>query len=119
MAIYGWESPKQAALYTRKANRKRLEAQFDWDDVGSWAAAAARRGKDASGNALEGKCVPVETKDSLLLSSEPDHLVATFGLEGFIVVHTKDATLVCPKERSDELKKLVEEIRNKGHEKHL
>ena len=96
-----------------------VETKFDWDDVGTWAAAAARRGKDTSGNSLEGKCVPVETKDSLLLSNEGDHLVATLGLEGFIVVHTKDATLVCPKGRSGDLKKLVEEIRNKGHEKHL
>ena len=96
-----------------------MEAEFGWDDVGSWAAAAERRGKDASGNALEGKCVPVETRDSLIISAEDDHLVATLGLEGFVVVHTKDATLVCPKNKADELKKLVEAIREKGHEKYL
>lgn len=96
-----------------------IPAEFQWDDVGSWAAAAERRGKDAAGNAIEGKCVPVETKNSLVLSSDPDHLVAVLGLEGFVVVHTKDATLVCPKARSEELKKLVEAIRDKGHEKHL
>ncbi len=96
-----------------------VEAGFGWDDVGSWAAAAERRGKDAAGNSLEGKCVPVETKDSLVLSNDPNHLVAVLGLEGFVVVHTPDATLVCPKGRSEELKKLVEEIRNKGYEKHL
>ena len=96
-----------------------MEAEFEWDDVGSWAAAAERRGKDASGNALEGKCVPVETKDSLIISAEADHLVATLGLEGFVVIHTKDATLVCPKSKADELKKLVEAVREKGYDKHL
>ncbi len=96
-----------------------VEAAFEWDDVGSWAAAADRRGKDPAGNSVEGKCVPVDTKDSLLLSAEPDHLLAVLGLEGFVVVHTKDATLVCPRGRSEELKKLVDEIRARGHEKHL
>jgi mannose-1-phosphate guanylyltransferase len=96
-----------------------VEAPFEWDDVGSWAAAAERRGKDHAGNSLEGKCVPVETKDSLVLSNDPEHLVAVLGLDGVVVVHTADATLVCPKARAGDLKKLVEEIRQKGHEKHL
>ena len=96
-----------------------VEADFQWDDVGSWAAAAERRGKDPSGNAVEGKCVPVETKNSLILSSDPEHLVAVLGLEGFVVVHTRDVTLVCPKDKADDLKKLVDEVRQKGHDKHL
>jgi mannose-1-phosphate guanylyltransferase len=96
-----------------------IEAGFEWDDVGSWAAAAARRAVDESGNALEGKCVAVETRDTLVLSADPDHLLAVLGLEGFVVVHTRDATLVCPKGRAEDLKKLVEEVRARGHERHL
>jgi mannose-1-phosphate guanylyltransferase len=96
-----------------------IEPDFEWDDVGSWAAAADRRTRDAAGNAVEGKVLAVETKDSLVLSSDPDHLVGVLGLEGFVVVHTPDATLVCPKNRSEELKKLVEEIQARGLEKHL
>ena len=96
-----------------------LEAGFEWDDVGSWAAALGRRPKDAAGNALEGACVAAETKGSLVLSSDPRHLVAVLGLEGFVVVHTPDATLVCPKDRADELKTLIEEIRRRGLETYL
>lgn len=96
-----------------------VEADFDWDDVGSWAAAAERRGKDQAGNSVEGRCVPVDTKNSLVLSTDAEHLVAVLGLENFVVVHTKDATLVCPKGKAEELKKLVEEIRSKGHDKFL
>ena len=96
-----------------------VEADFQWDDVGSWAAAAERRGKDMQGNSIEGKCVSTETKNSLVLSTDPGHLVAVLGLDGFVVVHTPDATLVCPKGKAEELKKLVEEIRQKGHDKHL
>lgn len=96
-----------------------IETDFEWDDVGSWSAAADRRAKDAAGNALEGKVLAVESRDTLVLSSDPNHLVGVLGLEGYVVVHTPDATLVCPKGRSEELKKLVEEIQSKGLEKHL
>jgi|SRR5688572_28892671 len=96
-----------------------IEPEFEWDDVGSWSAAADRRAKDGAGNAIDGKVLAVETKDSLVLSSDPNHLVGVLGLEGYVVVHTPDATLVCPKGRSEELKKLVEQIQAKGLEKHL
>jgi len=84
-----------------------LEAGFEWDDVGSWAAALGRRPKDAAGNALEGACVAAETKGSLVFSSDPRHLVAVLGLEGFVVVHTPDATLVCRREDSQRVRELV------------
>ncbi|HEX7896148.1 MAG TPA: mannose-1-phosphate guanylyltransferase [Planctomycetota bacterium] len=96
-----------------------VEAGFDWDDVGSWAAAAARRPRDAQGNSLEGACAAVDTTDTLVYSADPSHVIATLGLEGFVVVHTPDATLVCPKDRADELKKVVEELRRRKLEKHL
>jgi mannose-1-phosphate guanylyltransferase len=117
-AKLGWVSIDYGVM-EKAENVLMVEADFEWDDVGSWAAAAARRPRDAAGNAVEGKCVPVETKDSLVLSSDPDHLVAVLGLEGFVVVHTRDATLVCPKGRSEEIRKLVEAVREKGHERHL
>ena len=96
-----------------------LEIDFEWDDVGSWSAAADRRTKDAAGNATEGKVLAIETKNSLVISSDPGHLVGVLGLDGYVVVHTPDATLVCPKDRAEDLKKLVEEVRAKGLEKHL
>ena len=96
-----------------------VETDFEWDDVGSWSAAADRRAKDGVGNAVEGKVVAVETKNSLVVSSDPEHLVGVLGLEGVVVVHTPDATLVCPKDRADDLKKLVEELRAKGLDIHL
>jgi mannose-1-phosphate guanylyltransferase len=96
-----------------------VETDFEWDDVGSWSAAAERRSKDGGGNAVDGKVLAIDTKDSLVLSSDPEHLVGVLGLEGFVVVHTPDATLVCPKNRSEELKTLIEQIQSKGLEKHL
>jgi len=96
-----------------------VEADFEWDDVGSWKSVAAYRPTDADGNSLEGLAAAVETKGAYVVSTEDGHLVATLGLEDVVVVHTKDATLVCPKSRSEDLKKLVDAIRAKGLERFL
>ena len=72
-----------------------IEADFDWDDVGSWKAAAARRPTET-----EGLTECVDTEDSLVISTD-DHLVATFGVKGLVVVHTPDATLIVPKEEAE------------------
>jgi mannose-1-phosphate guanylyltransferase len=84
-----------------------IEADFDWDDVGSWKAAAARRPTET-----EGLVECIDTEDSLVISTE-DHLVATLGVKGLVVVHTPDATLIVPKEDSEGLKKLIEKLRER------
>lgn len=96
-----------------------IEAPFAWDDVGSWSAVADRRPRDAEGNAVEALSARVDTKDSIIVSSDDKHLIATLGIEGLVVVHTKDATLVCPRDRAEELKKLVDRIKEDGHQGHL
>ena len=68
---------------------------------------------------MDGKVVAADAKGSLVLSQQAGHLVAVLGVEDLVVVHTPDATLVCPKSRADDLKTLVEEIRRRGHEAHL
>jgi len=92
-----------------------LESAFDWDDVGEWPAIARHAEADGAGNVTRGEVVMSASKDNIVLS--PDgHLTALIGVEGMIVVKTADATLICPKERAQDIKKLVKEIG--GDEKH-
>jgi mannose-1-phosphate guanylyltransferase len=93
-------------------------APFAWDDVGSWSA-VAEADRATGGNAVEALSARVETKNSIIVSTDDKHLVATLGIEGMVVVHTKDATLICPRDRADDLKKLVDKIRADGHSGHL
>lgn len=81
-------------------------------DLNSWVMAAAKGPKDKAGNVAEGDCVLVDTKNSIVLSSQPDHLVAVLGIEDCVVVHMAGATLVCRKNNLDDLRKL-EELRPK------
>jgi len=84
---------------------------LEWKDVGSWLSFADVCDKDAMGNAhTQGKHLLMGCRDSLIVSSDGDHLVAGIGCEGLIIVHTKEATLVCPKDRAGDIRDLQERI---------
>jgi len=95
-----------------------VEATFDWDDVGSWTALERHYPQDAAGNTCVGKTAMIDC-EGCVLSTDRKYIVAAVGLEDVIIVHTRDATLVCPKDRANDVKGLVEKIEQLGHEKHL
>lgn len=85
--------------------------KVDWLDVGSWPSYAQTIACDAAGNAHVGTSALRGCKDSLVVNAEDDgHLVALLGCEGLVVVRTKGATLVMPRERAEELKALHAEL---------
>ncbi len=80
-----------------------------WLDVGSWPAFADACECDAAGNALmprDGGHVLLDTKNTLVASSDDKHIIATIGCEDLVIVHTPEATLVCPRHRAEDIKKL-------------
>jgi mannose-1-phosphate guanylyltransferase len=83
-----------------------LPLSMEWKDIGSWPAYGELLPRDSAGNASLGETALVESRGNIVVSTEAGHLVACLGCEDLVVVHTPDATLVCPKARADELKKL-------------
>ncbi|MBN8279296.1 MAG: mannose-1-phosphate guanylyltransferase/mannose-6-phosphate isomerase, partial [Gammaproteobacteria bacterium] len=79
-----------------------------WSDVGSWASLLEVVDRDAEGNALAGDVVAIDCKDSYVRAES--RLVGVAGLDGCIVVETKDAVLVVPRGRAQDVKKIVEEL---------
>jgi len=78
-----------------------------WTDIGSWPAFAETCRKDERGNALGAeKSLLMDTAGTLVASSDPAHLIAALGCEDLVIVHTPTATLVCRKDRAEDLKKL-------------
>jgi mannose-1-phosphate guanylyltransferase/mannose-6-phosphate isomerase len=94
-----------------------IQADLGWSDVGSWTALDDISPKDARGNVIAGNVVDVESRDSIIYAS--NRLVATAGLKDMVVVDTEDATLVCHKDRAQDVKKIVEELKRRGAEEHL
>ncbi len=96
----------------RSADLEAIEATFDWDDLGSWPALARHLVRDARGNAALG-AVALFDADACVVHAD-GHLVALVGVRDLVVVHTPDATLVCARERAEEVKNLVEKLRTDG-----
>jgi mannose-1-phosphate guanylyltransferase len=86
-----------------------LPSSFDWDDVGAWPAVSKHFKPDEAGNVSRGITV-VEQGANNLVFSEGKHLVAVVGVDDLIVVHTPDATLVCPKSKAQEIKALLKRV---------
>lgn len=84
-----------------------IEADMHWDDIGDWLAMERFHEKDKDGNTIQAENVAIDTKNSIIFG---DKLVATLGIEDLVVVTTKDAVLVCKKDRAQELKSLVKKL---------
>ena len=83
-----------------------LKASFPWDDVGSWTALPAHLPTDKQGNTFRGQVLSMESRNTLALA-EGGRPIALLGTENMVVVDTPDALLVCPKDRVQEVKKLM------------
>jgi mannose-1-phosphate guanylyltransferase len=80
---------------------------LNWLDVGSWPMFARTVPADERGNSVgAGRTLLVDTRRTLVASSDPGHIVATLGCEDLIVIHTPEATLVCRADRAEGIKEL-------------
>ena len=88
-----------------------------WSDVGSWGALWEIGDSDEHGNVTFGDIINVDSSNSYLYSSA--RLVAGIGLKDTVVVETADAVLVAAKDRVQEVKRVVDELKTRGREEHL
>jgi mannose-1-phosphate guanylyltransferase len=95
-----------------------VDAPFQWDDVGNWPAMARLHEADENGNTIIGRHLGVETKHSIIRTSD-DHLIVTVGLDDTIVVHTPDATLVARRDQEAAIRKIVSELGERGWTEYL
>lgn len=97
------------AIMEKAQNVVTLESDFDWDDVGAWPAVARHFAPDEAGNVTRGAGM-VEGGSGNIVISPDGHLTAVVGADDLIVVQTDDATLICPKSKAQDIKKLVKRI---------
>jgi mannose-1-phosphate guanylyltransferase len=95
-----------------------ISDKIGWSDLGKWHIVAKMLPADKNGNVARGKILAIDTKNCLIYGSH-DKLIATVGLDNMVIAQTEDALLVCPKDRSDEVKKIVEELEKRGMKEYL
>ena len=79
----------------------------EWLDVGGWPAYAQTLVADESGNRrATDRALLLDCRGNLIVSGDPNHLVAAVGVDDLVIVHTPDATLVCRRDQTERIKEL-------------
>jgi mannose-1-phosphate guanylyltransferase / mannose-6-phosphate isomerase len=89
-----------------------IPADIGWNDVGTWKSLDDVSEKDSKGNIINGNVLAQDCNNSIIQAQ--NRLIAVLGLKDTIVVDSPDALLVCGKERSQDVKKLVESLNENG-----
>ncbi|MEZ6047040.1 MAG: mannose-1-phosphate guanylyltransferase [Planctomycetaceae bacterium] len=107
------------AVLEKAKNVQVIEANYNWDDLGSWQALKRLIPPDEKGNIVVGRHTG-DSKNSIIYSSRPDQLIATIGLENCLIVQTDEVTLVARTDDEQALKDLLSQIEAGGeHERYL
>lgn len=86
-----------------------LPGTFGWDDVGSWLAVERIKKSNEQGNVVEGNIITINSKNNIIQGGRK--LIATVGIEDLIIVDTEDATLICDKDSTSDIKKVLENLK--------
>ncbi|MCI0453204.1 MAG: NTP transferase domain-containing protein [Candidatus Latescibacteria bacterium] len=99
-------------LMEKARNVAVMRADFAWNDVGSWEFVRDAGTPDADGNVTVGEHVVIDGKDNTVVA--PGRLVGMIGVEGLVVVDGGDAILVCRRDRVQDIKQIVAELKRRG-----
>ena len=91
-----------------------VPVEFGWFDMGSWDAAYDLADKNDNKNVFRAQVVPVKTKGCFVQTDDADKLVAMVNVKNLVVVDTGDALLVCNRKKTQNVKQIVNELKNSG-----
>jgi mannose-1-phosphate guanylyltransferase len=105
------------AIMEKARNIVMARGTFVWDDIGSWPALANHIPADSQGNTVLGACEALDARGNIVVSE--GRLTALLGVENLVVVQAEGATLVCARDRAQDVKKLVQQIAARKTYEHL
>lgn len=90
-----------------------IQGDFGWNDIGSWDSLGAIFPPDDKGNIVKADFIEIDTNRSIIYG-QGKQLIATVGIKDMIIVNTEDALLICPKNRAQDVKNIVEKLKRMG-----
>ena len=96
-----------------------IPADFGWSDLGTWNSAYTNLTKDENGNAMTSENILTFDSINSLVSAPEEKLLVLQGLEDFIVVDTKDVLLICKKDKEQQVKEFLSEVKKKKGDKYI
>lgn len=107
------------AIMEKANNVYVIPSSFGWSDLGTWASAYDNLEKDYLGNAIAGDKVMVIDSTQCMITAPDGKLLVLQGLNDFIIIDTKDVLLICKKEKEQEIKEYVSEVKRNIGDKYL
>ncbi len=117
-AVWG-EMPRLSidyAIMEKAEDLAVIPADFGWSDIGSWATLFEVLERDHDGNVARGQGknhIRLDTRDTLIFSDRP---VATIGLDDIVIVDAQDVLLVCRRDRSEDVRMVIDRLQLSGSE---
>lgn len=91
-----------------------VPVDMQWSDLGSWDAIFEKLPKDVANNVIHGDVISIDTHDSIIWSN--DNLITTLGVKNLAIIQTADALLICDRSRTEDIKPLVELVKQQQPE---
>lgn len=101
------------AIMEKVDNAAVVPCDIDWSDIGAWPAVAELQPAGESGNRAVGDAIFIDSKDNFAESDR--RLIATVGVENLMIVDTADAVLIAHKDKAQDVKKIVDELKKRRH----
>ncbi len=86
-----------------------IPGNFGWDDVGNWLALERINRTNEYGNMVQGDVITIDTKNTTICGNKK--LIALVGVENLVIVDTDDAILICDKDSTQNVKKVIENLK--------
>lgn len=102
------------AILEKSDNVYVLSATFDWNDLGTWGSLYDKLPKDENFNAIVNADLCVENASNNIVRTDKKKLVVIDGISDYIIVDKEDVLLLYPKEKEQDIKKIVEKLKNKN-----
>ncbi|MEK7581082.1 MAG: sugar phosphate nucleotidyltransferase [Patescibacteria group bacterium] len=109
------------AIYSHltPADQVVVSADLGWRDVGTWNELKDEMAAKPQDNIFQGLVMDIDLKDCLVYSNKKEKIIAAIGLEGLVIVDTEDALLICPKDKTQDVKKVIERLKEENKEDFL
>lgn len=100
--------PIDKGIMEKATNSIVLESNFGWHDIGSWVTLDAIRTKDEHNNVQMGPGISIDSENNIIVSEKP--FIAALGVKDMIIVALEDTLLICPKNKAQEIRKVIQEM---------
>jgi len=104
------------AVMEKTRNAAVVACDIGWSDIGCWRALGDLKESDGSDNRIQGDAVVIDSYNCTITSE--DRLVGVVGVDNLVIVDTPDALLVADKQRTQDVKQIVAQLKVQGHEAH-